>query len=67
MRESNHELPNVVDQPELLKSYQKHKKLEKKVEAFGQYAIYSSTADIKLKELKKQKLLEMDRIMRSKN
>lgn len=67
MRESNHDLSLENTNPELLESYKKHKKLEKQVESFGRYANYSASAALKLKELKKQKLIEMDKIMRSKN
>ena len=40
-----------------------HRKLEKKVEQFGRYAAYSSAAALRHKELKKEKLRGMDKIM----
>lgn len=66
MRESNHELltESVDANPELLESYKKHKKLEKQVESFSKYASYSSAAAMKLKDLKKQKLIVMDKILK---
>lgn len=48
---------------QLRELYNRHIKLEKEVERFGRYAAYSSSAALRHKELKKQKLLEMDQIM----
>ncbi len=49
--------------PELKQLYNRHKKLEREVERFGRYAAYSSSAALRHQELKKQKLLEKDRII----
>lgn len=49
--------------PHLRDLYNRHIKLEREVERFGRYAAYSSSAALRHKELKKQKLHEMDLIM----
>lgn len=49
---------------QLKKLLNEHKKLEKKVEQFGRYAAYSSSAALRQKELKKEKLRGVDRMMR---
>jgi uncharacterized protein YdcH (DUF465 family) len=46
----------LINNPKLKKLYLRHKKLEREVERFEQYARYSSAAAIRHKELKKQKL-----------
>lgn len=43
--------------------YDEHMKLEKDVERFGWYAVYSSSAALKQKELKKAKLRGMETLM----
>ena len=49
--------------PLLQKLYSEHLRLEKAVEQVGRYAAYSSSAALKQKELKKEKLKGMDTIM----
>ena len=65
MEKADHELIEkiVPVNSQLRELYNRHVKLEKEVERFGRYAAYSSSAALRQKELKKQKLLEMDRIM----
>ena len=53
----------VPTKPTLKKLYQEHRKLEKEVARFERYSPYSSTADLKQKTLKKQKLKGMEQIM----
>ncbi len=48
---------------QLRELYNRHRKLEKQVARFGRYAAYSSSAALRQKQLKKQKLHDMDRIM----
>ena len=43
--------------------YSRHRKLEKEVERLGRYAAYSSSAALKHRELKKEKLLGKQEIM----
>ena len=64
MRESNHVLLQNSNNPELVENYKRHKELEKKVDAFSRHEIYSHSAAMKVKDLKKKKLLEMDRILK---
>lgn len=47
----------------LKRMYDRHLKLEREVERFGRYAKYSSTAALRQKELKKEKLRGMDHMM----
>lgn len=42
--------------PEIKKLYMKHAKLDKEVEHFGRYAVYSTNAALKEKDLKREKL-----------
>jgi uncharacterized protein YdcH (DUF465 family) len=49
--------------PTLKQLYARHRKLEKEVERFGMYAAYSSSASLRHKELKKEKLREKDMMM----
>ena len=49
--------------PLLQKLYSEHLKLEKAVQQVGRYAAYSSSAALKQKELKKEKLKGMDTII----
>ncbi len=49
--------------PELKKLYLRHKKLEKEVERFEQYARYSTAAALRHKELKKEKLKGKEEIL----
>lgn len=42
---------------------QKHAKLEREVERFSRYAPYSSSAALKQRELKKQKLAQKEEIL----
>ncbi len=47
----------------LKKLYTKHKQLEKEVEKFERYLCYSATAELKQKQLKKEKLKGVDDMM----
>lgn len=51
------------DNLQLRQLYQKHAKLEREVERFSRYAPYSSSAALKKQELKKQKLIQKERIL----
>ena len=65
MEKVDHELlMRIADHnPLLQKLYAEHLKLEKEVERVGRYAAYSSSAALRQKELKKEKLKGMDTIM----
>ena len=65
MEKADHDLIEkiVPINSQLRELYNRHIKLEKEVERFGRYAAYSSSAALRHRELKKQKLLEMDQIM----
>ena len=65
MEKADHDLLEkiVPIDSHLRELYNRHLKLEKEVERFGRYAAYSSSAALRHKELKKQKLYEMDQIM----
>jgi|ADurb_Gly_02_Slu_FD_contig_21_2676844_length_447_multi_5_in_0_out_0_1 uncharacterized protein YdcH (DUF465 family) len=49
--------------PYLKKLYEEHLQLEEEVERLGRYAAYSSSAALRHKALKKEKLRGMDAIM----
>lgn len=65
MERADHELlmSMLFSDHELRKLYDKHRKLEKEVENLNRYAVYSSSAALKQKELKKQKLHHREKIM----
>ena len=47
------------------KLYDHHQKLEREVARFARYANYSPSAGLRMSELKKEKLLGMERIMQA--
>ena len=53
----------VPSNPDLKKLYNHHRKLEREVENLSRYAVYSSSAALRQRELKKQKLHSMEQIM----
>ena len=52
--------PNI---PRLRDLYEEHLKLEREVEKFEQYAAFSASAQLRSKELKKEKLRGVDDMM----
>lgn len=57
-------LSNLVEShPHLRKLYKHHQKLEKEIERFGRYAVYSYSAGLKYKELKIKKLHQKEMIV----
>lgn len=65
MEKSDHDLllELASNNPDLRRLYDRHRKLEKEVEKFGRYAGYSSSAALRQRELKKEKLRGMESMM----
>lgn len=49
--------------PEIKKLYVKHSKLNKEVEHYGRYAVYSTSAALKEKDLKREKLKTKENLL----
>jgi len=65
MEKADHELLLRLAQtnPRIKQLYEQHQELEKEVQKFERYAAYSSSAALRQKQLKKEKLRGMDCIM----
>lgn len=65
MEKMNHELlASIIPvNPDLKKIYMKHKKLNKEVENLEKFAAYSSSARLRQRELKKQKLYTVEKMI----
>ncbi len=65
MEKLNHELlaSFIPTNPDLKKIYMKHKKLNKEVENLEKFTAYSSSARLRQKELKKQKLYTVEKMI----
>lgn len=65
MEKLNHELlaSFIPLSPDLKKIYMKHKKLNKEVENLEKFAAYSSSVRLRQKELKKQKLYTVEKMI----
>lgn len=53
----------VETHPEVKKLYVRHMKLDKEVEHYGRYAVYSTSAALKEKDLKREKLKTKENLM----